>query len=145
MKHILNERQEFWKTLIRERLMGELLELDNIEQCHIEEVINAIALGCCLQKPRTFGKEMMTSEDFRELARVATFETICIPAQALAREKEKGREIRNRIWYIMGVFASIGPQPQSHKRQSDHKERIYSSDELKSIVRSIGTFSVADL
>ncbi len=145
MKHILDERQTYWKNAMRTRLAGDLAELDNVERSHIEEVINAVALGCCLQKPRMFGKEKMTSEEFREVARVAPFEMFCIPVQAMAREKKKGREIRNRIWYIMGIFATIGPQPPSRVRQPDHKERVYSEKEIKSSVRNIETFSVSDL
>ena len=145
MKNILDERQTFWKNTMRTRLAGDLAGLDNVELNHIEEVINAVALGCCLQKPRMFGKEQMTSEDFREVARSAPFETFCIPVQAMARELKKGRAIRNRIWYIMGILATIGPVPRSRVRQSDHKERVYSREELRGIVRSIGDLSDFDL
>lgn len=145
MKNILEERQTFWKNFMRNRLAGDLAGLDNVELNHIEEVINAVALGCCLQKPRMFGKEQMTSEDFREVARSASFETFCIPVQAMARELKKGRKIRNRIWYIMGIFATIGPVPQSRARRSDHKERVYTKEERKNAVRGIGTFSASDL
>lgn len=145
MKNILEERQTFYKDAMRKRLASDLAGLDNIELSHIEEIINAVALGCCLQKPRTFGKEIKTSEDFREVARVAPFEMFCIPVQAMAREQKKGRKIKNRIWYILGIFATIGPCPQTRARKSDHIERVYSPEELKSMVRSMGAFSDSDL
>lgn len=143
MRNILDERREFYKNQMRERFANDLKNLDNIELNHIEEVINAIALGCCLQKPRTFGNEIMTSEDFREIARVAPFEMFCIPVQAMAREQKKGRTIKNRIWYIMGIFATIGPQPQTRPRKSDHKERVYTQEELDSVLnRSLSDFDL---
>ncbi len=71
-------------------------------QERINEVEDALAIGCMLARPRRFGIKEMSADDFQRIANKFD-ETICaVVVEALYKN---GAKIKNRVFYILGVLA----------------------------------------
>ena len=97
-------QRAYYADQIRKRIESEPIQMseDPITQARISEVVNALALGCSLQRPRLFRKHMMTADDFRRIASDITLEEIAVAVNARIKIGEK---VENPTWYILGVLA----------------------------------------
>lgn len=153
MKNIISERQQIYVNAMTQRFHKELQDLDDVERKCVDEVLKAISMGCCLKRPRVFAGKEITAFDFQQISRTIPYEFICVAVQALAAKAQKG-DLYNRVWYILGIVVqtSCTNKPVTRvarnsyqRRVSDHNEKIYSPEELHSIVLDMGMFSDADL
>lgn len=90
---------------IRERIKDEPCSDDPITQAKVNEVIQALALGCSLQRPRRFRGRYMTADDFRRIADKISLNEIAVAVNAIIEKDRKGEKVENPIWYILGVLA----------------------------------------
>lgn len=114
---------------------AEELQRGEIENKILNEVFNACALGCSLQKPRKFGKDAFGGQDFREIADNAPFEIFAVAADALLC----GKDIKNRLWYVLGVLVQ-NRQNRPRRAQVNvrgYTERVYTSEELRGCITKI--------
>ena len=150
MKTIINERQQYWTDFLHQRYLSDFKSLDEVERAHVDEVINAIACGCCWKNARVFQHKAVDAAFFQKLARLCPFNVICVAVEALAKADERGDVIYNRMWYILGTLVRIEPQAPNPHRQTKvmkdgYKQRQYTKEELRAIATDISTFSEADL
>ncbi len=68
----------------------------------IDEVIEALALGCTLARPRQFGTRYMEAKDFRRIADKIDGNIVAVAVDAL---KKNEKTVKNRVWYILGVLS----------------------------------------
>lgn len=68
----------------------------------IDEVIEALALGCTLARPRMFRGHLMEAKDFRRIADKIDGNIMAVAVDALQKNE---KTVKNRIWYILGVLA----------------------------------------
>lgn len=87
---------------IRETIAYEPCAHDEITQARISEVIEVLALGCTLQRPRTFRGQQMTADDFIKIAKHITLSKIAVAVNSMIKNSAT---IQNRTWYIMGVLS----------------------------------------
>lgn len=69
-----------------------------------QEIFDAIAIGCTLQKPRRFNGRLMNATDFVRVADNFTYAKLCKVTDALYKNSDI---IQNRIWYILGICSKI--------------------------------------
>ncbi len=69
-----------------------------------QEVFDAIAVGCTLQKPRVFNGRTMSATDFIRVADNFTYAKLCKVTDALYKNSDK---IHNRLWYILGIVSKF--------------------------------------
>lgn len=146
MKNILEERQKLYRDMIEKRFATKIESLDDVEKLLIGEAINALTLGCCLQKPRIFAGKEVAAEDFRKIAKTTPYETLCVAVQALS----KAKNVHNRLWYLMGVFVQIccyEPRLSVQGKTKGHgySERTYTSEETRNVVTRVEDLSIEDL
>lgn len=134
-------RELYFKKL-SERFCNEL-NAGDIERELLIEVFNACALGCSLQKPRMFGKTLVSASDFRTIADAAPFESFAVAADALL----SGKNVHNRLWYVLGVLVQNRPINirTSKKRDNGFDERVYTPEQLSYAITQIDTLSESDL
>lgn len=154
MKNILDIRKQVYAESLRTRFKTELASLDSIERKLVNEAIDALALACCFQKPRSFAGELFSAEKFRSISRNISFETLCVAVQALAAAS---RRVKNRIWYILGVLVQAkGSDSMVPKRACAYKnlkqsdkfdfpQRTYTQEDFNSIVTNIDDLTDKDL
>lgn len=68
----------------------------------IDEVVEALALGCTLARPRMFRGHLMEAKDFRRIADKIDGNIMAVAVDALQKNE---KTVKNRIWYILGVLA----------------------------------------
>lgn len=68
----------------------------------IDEVIEALALGCTLARPRQFGTRYMEAKDFRRIADKIDGNIVAVAVDAL---KKNEKTVKNRVWYILGILS----------------------------------------
>ena len=68
----------------------------------IDEVVEALALGCTLARPRMFRGRYMEAKDFRRIADKLDSNIMAVAVDALQKNE---KTVKNRIWYILGVLA----------------------------------------
>ena len=68
----------------------------------IDEVIEALALGCTLARPRQFGTRYMEAKDFRRIADKIDGNIVAVAVDAL---KKNEKSVKNRVWYILGILS----------------------------------------
>ncbi len=96
--------KQYYKDIIKKAIKDEPISMDSITQARVEEVIDALALGCTLQKPRRMGSNYMAAESFRRIAHNIDGTQVAIACNALLRA---GDNVKNRCWYILGVLARL--------------------------------------
>ena len=104
---MLKETQREWYgERIREALcksyQGNQAEFSPPVQQRIDEVIEALALGCTLVRPRMFRGRYMEAKDFRRIADKIDGNIMAVAVDALQKNE---KSVKNRIWYILGVLA----------------------------------------
>ena len=149
MKQLTQERQAAYTRQMQDRLMPQLRKLDDVECRHVQEVINAIAMGCCLQRPRVFQGTAVSAEFFRKAAQVVSIDVLCVAVDAL-ESAEKKSHVHNRMWYLLGTIVRINPQaPSPHRQRAAMRDgfiqRNYTKDELHSIVTDIDSLDESDI
>ncbi len=126
-------------------------DVDSVLHARVDEVIDALALGCTLAKPRRFGMNIVTAEDFRSIARKFD-STICAVACDALYDNEAN--VRNRKFYLLGVLArfrdTINPKDVRYKPIKNHNtcmypERRYTQDELASYITNINDLTDDDI
>lgn len=97
-------QRAFYVEQMRKRLSDEPCSPDQDTQSRIDEVVQALALGCTLRKPRFFRRSsrMMTAGDFQKIANKITMTQICIVVDAL---RSHSNSISNRTWYILAILS----------------------------------------
>lgn len=68
----------------------------------IDEVIEALALGCTLARPRVFSGHYMEAKDFRRIADKIDGNIVAVAVDAL---KKNEKTVKNRVWYILGILS----------------------------------------
>lgn len=132
-----NLQRHYYADRIKLRLAADLRDLDVVQMGLVNEVTDALALGCTLAKPRRFDGELMSAQDFRQIADTLTFEGLAVAVQALTNN----RGIHNRLWYALGVLtrSRATKQRKSEARNSSKNfdERDYSAAECAQHVTGI--------
>lgn len=95
-------QRTYYAEQMRKALRNEPCSPDPVTQARIDEVVQALALGCTLRKPRMFRQRMMTAEDFQRIASKLTMAQVCIIVDALIKHSSS---ITNRTWYILGMLS----------------------------------------
>ncbi len=100
------ESREYFKNLIFQNLQKSLSVPFNayppVTQKAVHEVVDALAIGCTITRPRTFGGKEMTAKEFQAIAAVFDETKCSIAVDALHRNKDY---VKSRCWYILGVLA----------------------------------------
>ena len=65
-------------------------------------MIEALALGCTLARPRQFGTRYMEAKDFRRIADKIDGNIVAVAVDAL---KKNEKTVKNRVWYILGILS----------------------------------------
>lgn len=68
----------------------------------MDEVIEALALGCTLSRPRVFRGRYMEAKDFRRIADKLDGNIMAVAVDAL---KKNEKTVKNRVWYILGILS----------------------------------------
>lgn len=68
----------------------------------IDEVVEALALGCTLARPRMFRGRYMEAKDFRRIADKLDGNIMAVAVDALQKNE---KTVKNRIWYILGILS----------------------------------------
>lgn len=68
----------------------------------IDEVVEALALGCTLARPRMFRSHLMEAKDFRRIAGKIDGNIMAVAVDALQKNE---KTVKNRIWYILGILS----------------------------------------
>lgn len=68
----------------------------------IDEVVEALALGCTLARPRMFRGHLMEAKDFRRIADKIDGNIMAVAVDALQKNE---KSVKNRIWYILGILS----------------------------------------
>ncbi len=106
MKNYAVESKQIYAEIIKYNLKrsyenaGIDFDVTSILMPKINEVIEALALGCVMSKPREFAGKSVTSADFQKIARAVDMEKIAVVVNALASAKS----VKNRVFYILGTF-----------------------------------------
>lgn len=95
------KKEQDYKSMIMARI--ESMPEDSDELRRLNEVIDALALGCVLAKPRNFGGKLRDRNFFICLARTVVAGDLYAILRAVETYETK-TVIRNRMWYIMGCF-----------------------------------------
>lgn len=90
-------REQFYKSY-----EGNQANFEPPVQRRIDEVIEALALGCTLARPRVFRGRYMEAKDFRRIADKLDGNIMAVAVDALQKNE---KTVKNRIWYILGVLA----------------------------------------
>lgn len=101
-----NTQREYYSDRIKEALaksyQGNQAEFAPPVRKRIDEVIEALALGCTLARPRAFRGRYMEAKDFRRIAEKMDGNIMAVAVDALQKNEAK---VKNRLWYILGVLA----------------------------------------
>ena len=95
-------QRSYYAAQMRNALRNEPCSPDAVTQARIDEVVQALALGCTLRKPRMFRNRLMTAGDFQRIAGKITMTQVCVVVDALIKHKNN---ISNRTWYILGMLS----------------------------------------
>lgn len=95
------KKEQDYKEMIKARIEDMPEDADELRR--LNEVIDALALGCVLAKPRNFGGKMRDRNFFIALARTVLAGDLYAVLRAVETYETKV-VIRNRVWYIMGCF-----------------------------------------
>ncbi len=100
-----DQQRAHYTEQIRLKIKDQPCSSDPVTQAHVNEVVQALALGCSLQRPRRFRGKYMTADDFRRIADHISLNEIAVAVNAMVAKKKKGETIDNPTWYILGVLA----------------------------------------
>ncbi|MEG1663260.1 MAG: hypothetical protein RR338_04670 [Clostridia bacterium] len=125
------------------KLSTEQLSSDEATQCAIDEAVHALALGCVLRRPRQFGADTMSAQDFIFIADNINAGRIMFVVRTVANNKSY---INNRAWYILGLFVhsrnkqfaatTKAALPKKYAQQN-FDERSYTANDFADIVTPI--------
>lgn len=90
-------REQFYKSY-----EGNQANFEPPVQRRIDEVIEALALGCTLARPRVFRGRYMEAKDFRRIADKLDGNIMAVAVDALQKNE---KTVKNRIWYILGILS----------------------------------------
>lgn len=104
---MLKETQREWysehiRATLDKSYQGNQAEFSPPVQRRIDEVIEALALGCTLARPRMFRGRYMEAKDFRRIADKMDGNIMAVAVDALQKNE---KTVKNRLWYILGVLA----------------------------------------
>lgn len=113
--------------------------IDPVLQTQVDEVIDALALGCTLARPRRFGNNLITAEDFRSIARKFNSTICAVACDALYDNKNT---VRNRTFYVLGILARFrdtdNPRDVRYiPTRWGYNQRIYSKNQIESCITNI--------
>jgi hypothetical protein len=69
-----------------------------------EMAVEALAVGCRLQRPRRFGARTVGAEDFARIAERVTVDQLAVVINALRAHQDS---VKNRIWYMLGIWSKF--------------------------------------
>ena len=99
-------KREWYRDRIREQFYksynGNQASFEPPLLRRIDEVIEALALGCTLARPRQFGTRYMEAKDFRRIADKIDGNIVAVAVDAL---KKNEKTVKNRVWYILGILS----------------------------------------
>lgn len=99
-------KREWYRDRIREQFYksynGNQASFEPPLLRRIDEVIEALALGCTLARPRQFGTRYMEAKDFRRIADKIDGNIVAVAVDAL---KKNEKTVKNRVWYVLGILS----------------------------------------
>ena len=104
---MLKETQREWysehiRATLDKSYQGNQAEFSPLVQRRIDEVIEALALGCTLARPRAFRGRYMEAKDFRRIADKMDGNIMAVAVDAWPTKETPGDKSR---WDLRGVLA----------------------------------------
>lgn len=66
--------------------------------------VEALAIGCQLQRPRTFQGRTVGADDFLRIAERVTLDRLILVINAFLAHQAT---VQNRIWYMLGIWSKF--------------------------------------